>query len=85
VAVTGEGRIWRRLLGGWTAIAGRFGQLQTVMLLALIYGILIGPVGLVLAAVRHDALGKRGLWAARSAWADADTAKPDLERAKRQS
>ena len=72
----------RRLLNGWMVIAGRFGSVQTLMILVMTYVLLIGPVGLVLAIGRNDPLAKRGLRAAGSAWLDADTAKPDLERAK---
>ena len=72
----------RRLLNGWMAIAGRFGFVQTLMILAMMYLLLIGPVGLVLAIGRSDPLAKRGLKDLESAWLDADTAKPDLERAK---
>ncbi len=72
----------RRLLNGWMAIAGRFGSVQTLMLLVMTYGLLIGPIGLALAIGRSDLLDKRGLKAVGSAWLDADTAKPDLERAK---
>lgn len=72
----------RRLLDGWMVIAVRFGSVQTLMILALTYVLLIGPIGLTLAIVRNDPLAKRGLKEAGSAWLDADTAKPDLERAK---
>ena len=72
----------RRLLIGWMTIAGRFGSVQTLMILTMTYALLIGPVGLVLAIGRSDPLAKRGLRAVESAWLDADTAKPDLERAK---
>jgi len=72
----------RRLLNGWMVIAGRFGSVQTLMILVFTYVILIGPVGLALAVGRNDPLAKRGLREAGSAWLDADTAKPDLERAK---
>jgi hypothetical protein len=72
----------RSLLNGWMAIAGRFGSVQTLMILAMTYLLLIGPVGLILAIGRSDPLAKRGLKAVESAWLDADTAKPDLERAK---
>ncbi len=72
----------RRLLDGWTTIAGRFALVQTLMILVMTYGLLIGPVGLALAIGRSDLLAKRGLKAVESAWLDADTAKPDLERAK---
>ncbi len=72
----------RRLLNGWMTIAGRFGSVQTVMILVVTYVLLIGPVGLALAIGRSDPLAKRGLKAVESAWLDADTAKPDLDRAK---
>ncbi len=72
----------RRLLNGWMTIAGRFGSVQTLMILVMTYVLLIGPVSLVLAIGRSDLLAKRGLRAVESAWLDADTAKPDLERAK---
>ncbi len=72
----------RRLLNGWMTIAGRFGSVQTLMILTMTYVLLIGPVGLALAIGRSDPLAKRGLKAVESAWLDADTAKPDLERAK---
>ncbi len=72
----------RSLLNGWMAIAGRFGSVQTLMILAMTYLLLIGPVGFILAIGRSDPLAKRGLKAVESAWLDADTAKPDLERAK---
>jgi hypothetical protein len=63
-------------------IAARFGSVQTLMILVMTYVLLIGPVGLALAIGRSDLLAKRGLKPAESAWLDADTAKPDLERAK---
>ncbi len=72
----------RRLLNGWMAIAGRFGSVQTSMILVLMYGLLIGPVGLALAIGRSDPLAKRGWKTVKPVWLDADTAKPDLERAK---
>jgi hypothetical protein len=40
--------VWRRLLDGWAAIAGRFGGVQTRVLLAFLYVLLIGPAALVL-------------------------------------
>jgi hypothetical protein len=63
-------------------IAARFGSVQTLVILSMTYLLLIGPVGLVLAMGRNDPLAKRGLKSVESAWLDADTAKPDLERAK---
>ena len=73
---------FRRLLAGWYAIAGRFGAVQTLVILALFYVVLIGPVSVGLAVGRRDPLQKRALDADRSAWNDADTAEPSLERAK---
>ncbi len=72
----------RRLVNGWMTIAGRFGSVQTLMILVMTYVLLIGPVGIVLAILRNDPLAKRGLRVSESVWLDADTAKPDLERAK---
>jgi hypothetical protein len=74
--------LWRRLREGWMAIAARFGSVQTLLLMALFYAILIGPVGLGTALARRDFLGRRGLREPGSAWREADSAKPDLERAK---
>jgi hypothetical protein len=72
----------RRLLAGWKAIAGRFGAVQTLVLLGFFYGVLIGPVSLVLALGRRDPLDRRSLGSGASAWREADTAGADLERAK---
>ena len=44
--------------------------------------LVIGPTALAIALGRGDLLAKRGLRIGGSAWQDADTAKPDLERAK---
>jgi len=76
---------WRRFLTGWMAIAGRFGFVQTLVVLALFYVFLIGPTWMVTAIARRDFLAKRGLGSSGSAWLEADTAEPDLERAKRLS
>ncbi len=72
----------RRLLNGWMAITGRFGFVQTLVILGLFYTFVIGPVAVGAALARRDLLGKRGLREGETAWRDADTAKPDLERAK---
>jgi len=72
----------RRLFNGWMVVAGRFGSVQTLMILVFVYALLIGPIGLALMIGRSDLLAKRGLRRLESAWLDADTAKPDLERAK---
>lgn len=79
----GEGvSLGRRLLNGWMAIAARFGHVQTMVLLVLVYGILIGPVGIGAGLARRDFLNKRGLRSDGSAWQESESHKPDLERAK---
>ena len=72
----------QRLLAGWNAIVGRFGFAQTLVILALFYTLIIGPAAVVAAALRRDLLDRRGLRAEGSAWRVADSAEPDLERAK---
>ena len=74
--------MWRRLLDGWNAVVGRFGFVQTLVILALFYAVLIGPVALMASLARRDLLDKRGLGSRASAWQNADSAAPDLERAK---
>ena len=74
---------WRRLLAGWNAIVARFGFAQTLVILALFYTLIIGPAALVAMLARRDLLDRRGLRVDGSAWRPADTAAPDLERAKR--
>ena len=82
---TGAPSLGRRLLNGWLAIAGRFGFVQTMMLLVLTYTFVIGPTGVGIAIFRGDLLAKRGLGLNESAWQNPTTPKPDLERAKIQS
>ena len=72
----------RKLYLGWMVIVGRFGHVQTLVILAFFYTFLIGPVALVMALFRSDALGKRGLRGEGSAWCDGDSPEPSLERAK---
>ncbi len=72
----------RRLLAGWAAIAARFGFVQTLVILALVYTLVMGPVAVVIAVARRDMLDKRRLRAPESGWMKSDSAKPDLERAK---
>jgi hypothetical protein len=72
----------RRLLNGWLVIAGRFGAVQTLLVLALFYLVLIGPVAVVMAVARRDRLDKRSPRGGGSAWRPADSAGADLERAK---
>ncbi len=74
----------RRLLAGWQEIAFRFGEVQTLVILCLFYAILIGPASVIGFLGRQDLLHKRDLGASDSAWNEADTAKPELERVKHQ-
>jgi len=73
---------WRRLYAGWMTIVARFGFVQTLVVLALFYAFLIGPMALGASVARRDWLGKRGVGAAGTAWGEADTAAPDFERSK---
>ena len=82
MTATGTPSFGRKLLNGWMAIAGRFGFVQTMMLLAITYAVVVGPFAVGIAIFRGDLLVKRGLGGEGSAWQDADSAKPDLERAK---
>ena len=82
VAMADSDSLGRKLLNGWMAIAVRFGFVQTTMFLFFFYLFLIGPVSLGVAIGRRDYLGRRGLRSEGSAWREADTAAPDLERAK---
>jgi hypothetical protein len=72
----------KRLFQGWMRITARFGFVQTLVMLGLFYVFLIGPVALGGALGRADFLKKRGLRSGGSAWNTADSAKPDLERAR---
>jgi hypothetical protein len=71
-----------RLLEGWLLIAGHFGEIQTLVLLGLIYGLVIGPASMVSRAAGSDFLSKRGLGEAGSAWRQADTRPPVLDNLK---
>lgn len=74
--------LWRRLLDGWMMIAGRFGQVQTLVILGLSYAFVIGPFASGIAIARRDLLAKRGLGAPGSAWRDAESVKADYERSR---
>lgn len=77
--------VWKRLYQGWMAIAGRFGGIQTMVLLVFFYVLLVGPAAGVARLGRRDYLHKRQLDPAASAWQDSESASPDLERAKLQT
>jgi len=72
---------YRRLYESWLAIAGHFGEVQTSVILFVSYVIAIGPAAVVMA--RKDLLHKKQLRAGATAWNDAESPVPDLERAKR--
>jgi len=72
----------RHLYQGWLAIAGRFGAVQTLVLLGFFYATLIGPAWLGTRVARRDLLDKGHLREGGSAWREVDSSPPDLERAK---
>jgi hypothetical protein len=75
---------WRRLYQGWLRVAAAFGEAQTLVIVALTYAVVIGPMAVAMRAGRGDPLAKRPLGSTATAWREADsTAKPDLARAKR--
>jgi hypothetical protein len=74
-----------KLKQGWMAIVGRFGHIQTMVMLVFFYVLLVGPAASISRIGRRDYLEKRQLEPARSAWHDADSASPDLDRAKLQT
>jgi hypothetical protein len=74
----------RRLYQGWLLIAAHFGEIQTLVIVAVVYLFVLGPLATGAAAARRDLLAKRGFGETRSAWTPADTvSSPDLERAGR--
>ena len=74
----------RHLRQGWLVLAGHFGEVQTLMIVSLVYVFAIGPSALVSALGGRDLLAKRGFAESTSAWRASDsTATPNLERAKR--
>ena len=75
--------MWRRLYTGWLEIAARFGEVQTLLVVTMVYTLVLGPVALVLYALRRDLLQKRGHRLTGSAWSEADSARAELERARR--
>lgn len=73
---------WRRLLDGWMQIAARFGEVQTLALLGLIYVLVIGPASGISRAFGSDFLSKRGIGEGGTAWREADTRPPELDNVK---
>jgi len=80
--MTDEQPLWRRLLDGWMQIAAHFGEVQTLVLMALIYAFVFGPAAVISRSFGSDFLGKRGLGETGSAWRDSDTRPPELENVK---
>ena len=75
---------WGTLYDGWMRIVGRFAFVQTLVILTIFYGLLIGPFGTSASLLRRDLLDKRRLRNGGSAWQEADTAGATLERAQHQ-
>lgn len=71
-----------RLRDGWLQIVAHFGEVQTLVLLGLIYALVIGPASLIARGVGNDFLSKRGLGESGSAWREADSRAPELENVK---
>ena len=73
-----------RLRHGWLELAAHFGEVQTLLIVSVVYLFVIGPTALVATLLGRDLLAKRGFEEAASAWRDADSvSSPNLERAKR--
>lgn len=76
--------IGRRLHRGWLELAAHFGEIQTLLIVCVVYVFVLGPMAVLATLAGRDLLGKRGFGAPASAWADADSvSNPDVERAKR--
>ena len=74
----------RSLYEGWLLIAAHFGEIQTLLIVCVVYVFVLGPLAGGAAAARRDLLAKRGFGEAKSAWRPADSvASPDVERARR--
>ncbi len=82
--MTGGKPFWRRLYEGWLVIAGRFAHVQTLVILSFFYAFMIGPAAVGIVLGRGDLLAKRGLREGGSAWREAETTRPELERARQQ-
>jgi hypothetical protein len=76
--------LFPRLQEGWMAIAGRFASVQTRVILAIFYLLLVGPYSVGASLLRRDLLDKRRLREPGSAWHPAQPEKPSLERALQQ-
>jgi hypothetical protein len=69
---------------GWLELAAHFGEIQTLLIVCVVYLFVVGPTALLATLFGRDLLRKRGFEGSASAWSDADTvSNPDLARAKR--
>lgn len=82
--MSGLRRLGRRLWHGWLAIAGHFGEVQTLVVLGIVYSFVMGPVAVTTQLARRDFLEKRHIGEPGSAWRDAEAHETDLERVKQQ-
>ena len=74
----------RRLQQGWLELAGHFGEIQTLLIVCVVYLLVLGPISLVATLSGRDLLVKRGFDGPASAWLESDSvSSPDLARAKR--
>jgi hypothetical protein len=71
--------LWAR----WSAFAHRLGQIQTTILLSIVYLIALGPISLIVRLRGHDLLGLRRSQIS-SYWAPIPPISSDIERARRQ-
>ena len=74
----------RRLQQGWLELAAHFGEIQTLLIVCVVYLLVLGPISLVATLSGRDLLVKRGFDGPASAWLESDSvSSPDLARAKR--
>ena len=64
------------------AIVAHFGEVQTLVLLGLVYTFAIGPTALLTSMVGRDFLEKRKLRKPGTAWRKADSRPAELENVK---
>ncbi len=72
----------RRLWQGWLALAARFGEVQTLVVLGFVYAFVFGPVAVVTQLAGRDFLDKHRLGQPDSAWRDSDARPPELDNLK---
>jgi hypothetical protein len=49
----------KKLKSGWMAFVHRLGQIQTALILLIVYHVSIGPISLVARLIRRDLIGRR--------------------------